>query len=111
MSNARSYDGRMLAIERLWPTKESWLIGSPFARRTPSPFSFLKEFPGWESVADKLIECGELEIEMDVLGRELQIFGAWEGAKGLWFEALEAAVTRREMESITGLPVLVGEGD
>lgn len=89
------FDGRMIAIESLWPTKRHWLLGSPYARRTPSPFLDLRTFPGWESLSPLLQENGEIEVEFDTLGRELKIFGVWGEYGMVWFEALKVAVEAR----------------
>lgn len=93
---ADSYDGRMIAIESLWPTRRHWLLGSPYARKTASPFLELKDFPEWEEVVPLLQENGEVEIKFDTIGRELKILGAWDGFRAYWFDALRAALERRE---------------
>lgn len=88
----------VLAIESFRPTKRHWLLGSPYAKRTRSPFLELKDFPDAEEVISLLRENEDIEVEFDTIGREMKIFEVWNEYRGLWFDALKAAVEMRERE-------------
>jgi hypothetical protein len=69
-----------------WPSSRAWLIGCPAARRGPSPFLALKDLPGGKAVLDLLVEGGDLEVEFEVIGRQMWQFNAWDEYKGLWLK-------------------------
>lgn len=89
-------------------SKEAFLCSCRGGRRVQSPFLSLLDFPGGAAVAELLVEGGSVEVEFDVIGRELRLVGMWEEYSALWFDAFAAAIHQRERPAAAG-PAQQGE--
>ena len=84
-----------LCLPSVYPSHEAYLRCAPRAR---SPFLDLLDLPGGEALAPRLREGEALELEFDVIGRELRLVNCWKGYEDLWLAALTAAVDQRERQ-------------